>query len=118
MWLKPDAEYAYFSAAADFDEAGELTVNEAAGLGVGGSVLMIFLEEAAIVKYEFDAAVGEDTLMGAGQFFSFETPVAFDEAGEGGGGVVKLIVHGVIKDRISYMFLLRKPLSMYNKYNR
>lgn len=97
MWLEPDAEYADFSAVADFDEAGELAVNEAAGLGVGGSVWVVFLEEVAVVEYEFDAAVGEDALLGAGQFSAFEAPVAFDETGEGGVGEIELVVHGYLK---------------------
>ena len=93
MWLKPDTEDANLSLAADPDEAGKLAMNEAAGLGIDGPVRMKFPEEIAIVKYQLDAAVWKNALLGAGQFFPFEAPVTFDETGEGWTGSVQLVVH-------------------------
>lgn len=83
MWLKPDAEHAHLTIAADFDEAGELAMNKAAGLKIAGPVRVVFLKKVSIVEYQLDAAVGEYALLGTRQFLSFKAPVAFDKAGEG-----------------------------------
>lgn len=93
MWLKPDTKDTNLSLAADLDEAGELAMDETAGLGIDGPVRMIFPEEIAIVKYQLDAAVWKNALLGTGQFFPFEAPVTFDETGEGLTGGVQLVVH-------------------------